>query len=150
MSCHGADEPRTRLRSVVWRVTVVTAVAAALLSPATHVQRAVESGRDVWGDALLRAPRGPTYDGARRYLPPLRLARGPHRTQLTTSGVYYLALGDPGRPEQIALHVADGSQIIARRAGGPSLTVSVNGRRFDSQRARLYDSFYPILQTVFD
>src|SRR5688572_31707843 len=55
------------------------------------VMRALAAKRDVWGEALLRAPGGPTYERARRYLHPLLHARARGKTALTESGVYYLA-----------------------------------------------------------
>ena len=123
-------------------------------NPAPASTRALASGHDLWGEALLRSRAGPTYDAARRYLRPLLLARGPHGTSLTASGVYYLALGAPARPGRIALHVADGSEIIVGHAGGPSMTISVGGERYGSCLARLsgprlYGRFYPILETAY-
>ncbi len=127
---------------------------------AARVERALEARRDVWGDRLLRAPGGPTYRAASRFLQPLLLARGPHGTPLTQSGVYYLPFGQPagaGGGGAVALHVADGSQILARRRGGPSLTVWVGatGReRFGACRSRLAQprlrgGFLPVLETTY-
>ena len=42
-----------------------------------RIDQALRAGRDLWGEALLAAPDGPTYDGVRRYLPPLLLADAP-------------------------------------------------------------------------
>jgi hypothetical protein len=114
---------------------------------AARVQQVVGSGRDVWGDALLRSRSGPTYEAARRYLRPLLLARGRHGTRLTASGVYYLAFAG-------ALHVADGSEIVAGHVGGKSMTISVDGERYGSCLARLtgprlYRGFYPVLETGY-
>jgi hypothetical protein len=121
--------------------------------------RAIASGRDVWGTQLLHARGGPTYAGARKFLPPLTRAVQWQGRPLTTSGSYYLALAFPftsyGSP-MYALHVADGSEIITRRVGGPSLGIDVgNGKeRFGScssrlQPARLADGYLPILQTSY-
>ena len=96
--------------------------------PARAIEAALRSGRDVWGEQLLRRPAGPTYAAARQYLAPLLLARAAGRTPLTESGVHYLPFGTPSGARgatQVALHVADGSEIVARRAGGRSLTVGV-------------------------
>ena len=93
------------------------------------VTRALASGRDLWGDALLRAPGGPTFLGASGHLAPILYARSAKGRPLTRSGVYYLPFADPGGPlgaGSVALHVADGSEIISERAGGPALRV---GRR---------------------
>jgi len=120
----------------------------------------LRSGRDVWGDRLLAARGGPTYAAARRFLPPLLYARGPRGRPLTASGVYYLPFGQPAGPQgtsAIALHVADGSQIVWRRAGGRTLTVFVGargGERYGSCLARLRPAtlaggWLPILETGY-
>ncbi len=124
------------------------------------MRAALASGRDVWGETLLASPSGPTLAGARRYLTPLLLARGPKKTQLTESGVYYLPFAQPDGPRgagTVALHVADGSQVVAQRIGGRTLTVHVGsgGReRYGSclsrlTPARLGDGYLPILQTRY-
>src|SRR5207244_5152581 len=80
-------------------------------------------------------PAGPPAAAARRFLQPL-LSVG----RLTESGVYYLPFGQPrdanGRGPT-ALHVADGSEIVSDRAGGPSLGVDVDAERYGSCLARL-------------
>ena len=121
---------------------------------------ALGRGEDVWGDALLRAPGGPTYEGARRYLTPLLLARGPGKRPLTLSGVYYVPFAMPLGADgagSVALHVADGSQILADRVGGQSLTVGVGARgaeRYGTCLSRLatpalYGGYLPVLQTRY-
>src|SRR4051812_21919404 len=50
-----------------------------------RVDRALRARQDVWGNALLRAPSGPTYAAARRYLRPLLLARTAGQRPLTAS-----------------------------------------------------------------
>src|SRR4051794_9678231 len=120
---------------------------------------ALRAHTDVWGNRLLSAPGGPTYAGAARYLKPLLLARGPKGAPLTVSGVYYLPFGQPDGARgagSVALHVADGSQILADRVGGRSLNVWVgDGReRYGSCLARLggpalADGYLPILQTRY-
>lgn len=114
---------------------------------AARVLHALRSGQDVWGNALLATRDGPTYEGASRYLEPLLFAGARGQTKLTASGVYYLPFG-------ARLHVADGSQVIARRVGGRTLTVLVDGERYGSclgrlGRARLADGWLPILQTTY-
>src|SRR4051812_8805930 len=120
---------------------------------------ALRAHTDVWGNRLLSAPGGPTYAGAARYLKPLLLARGPKGAPLTVSGVYYLPFGQPDGARgagSVALHVADGSQILAERVGGRSVTVWVgDGReRYGSCLTRLgppalADGYLPILQTRY-
>ncbi len=119
--------------------------------------RALAAKRDVWGDALLARPGGPTYESARRYLKPLLLARARGKTALTESGVYYLPFALPTGTRgagAVALHVADGSQIVADRIGGPALTLAVGGERYGSclarlEPARLADGWLPVLQTRY-
>ena len=125
-----------------------------------RVESALRAGQDVWGEALLRAPDGPTYAGARRYLPPLLYARAPGKRPLTASGVYYLPFAQPLGVQgagTVALHVADGSQVISNRVGGRSLTVFVgpDGReRYGSCLARLRPAqlaggYLPVLETSY-
>jgi hypothetical protein len=132
---------------------------AASSAYASSVQRAVASGRDLWGGELLRAPGGPTYTAARRYLTPLTQAVEWHGRPLTRSGSYYLPFSYPFTSygsTVFALHVADGSEIITRHVHGPSLAVYVgNGKeRYGSCTARLraahlVDAYLPILQTSY-
>src|SRR5262245_16521363 len=115
---------------------------------------ALRSGRDVWGERLVAAPGGPTYAAASRYLGPLFLARSAGRRPLTGSGAYYLPFGQPDGSGQLALHLADGGQIVSRRVGGPSVTLSVGGERYGSCRSRLgeprlADGWLPILRTSY-
>jgi hypothetical protein len=127
---------------------------------AARVDRALRAGRDVWGEALLASPEGPTYDGARTHLNPLLFAAAPRRQRLTASGVYYLPfaqrLGVEGAGS-VALHVADGSQIVSERVGGRALTVGVGDRgleRYGSCLARLdtprlFGGYLPVLETRY-
>jgi hypothetical protein len=128
---------------------------------AASVEQAAAAGRDIWGGDLLRDPGGPTYERARRYLSPLTRALQWGRRPLTASGSYYLPLSYPftsyGSP-MYALHVADGSEIITRRIGGPSLQIYVGGagkERYGSctarlRPARLAQGHLPILQTAYE
>src|SRR6266702_3048662 len=103
-------------------------VPAVGLAYAQRVDRVLASGRDVWGDRLLARKDGPTYAAASHFLPPLLYAAGRGGTRLTRSGVYYLPFTLPlsvGGARGFGLHVADGSEIIVRRVGGPSLTMYV-------------------------
>jgi len=125
-----------------------------------RVTAALGSGRDVWGERLLSAPGGPTYAAAGRYLKPLLLALGAGGRRLTSTGVYYLPFGLPGGAggtASVALHVADGSEIISRRIGGPTLELDVGGggrELYGSCLARLTDvslaeGYLPILETRY-
>ena len=126
----------------------------------TRVLDALRSGRDVWGDELVAARNGPSFEGVRRYLQPLLLARGPRKQALTTSGVHYLPLALPlgaDGADSVALHVADGSEIVSQRVGGRSVTVAVGeggGERYGACLARLATprllaGYLPILETTY-
>jgi hypothetical protein len=142
-------------------VTAGCAPPAAEGVSAGAIDAALRAGRDVWGERLLAAPGGPTLAGARQYLGPLVLARAAGRSSLTTSGVAYLPFGVPvgvrGAANGVALHLTDGSEILARRVGGPSLRVSVGangGEAYGSCRRRLAgaelaDGWLPILETSY-
>lgn len=132
------------------------------LSPSyvSRVDRALRAGEDVWGNELLAAPGGPTYERVRNLLKPLLLAGAAKQTPLTDSGVHYLAFTQPSGVRgagAVALHVADGSQIVSRRIGGDSLTVGVGSRgseRYGSCLARLAPpglsgGYLPILETRY-
>src|SRR5579862_5617169 len=126
---------------------------------ASSVSRAAASVRDLWGSQLLHARGGPTLPAARRFLTPLTGALQWQGRSLTASGSYYLALSFPFTPygsTVFALHVADGSEIITRRVGGPSLEIYVGSgkERYGScparlQPARLAEGHLPILQTSY-
>ncbi len=119
--------------------------------------------QDVWGNALLRSPDGPTYEGVRSYLHPLMLVGRPagiRPGRLTDSGVYYLPFGRPAGADgakAVQLHVADGSQIVSEMANGSrlSIDVGVRGReRYGSCLARLAaprlrGGYLPILETEY-
>jgi hypothetical protein len=134
----------------------------AALDPAyvSRVTRALRTPEDVWGNELLATPGGPTYAGVRKYLKPLLLARAAKGAPLTASGAHYVPFSGPVTSTgagSMALHVADGSQILSQRASGRSLTVTVGrhgGERFGSCRARvsvphLADGYLPILETNY-
>jgi hypothetical protein len=127
---------------------------------ATRIERALRAGQDLWGNALLAAPEGPTYDGVRRYLAPLLLARAAKGRRLTQSGFHYVAFGQPHGARGagiVALHVADGGQILSDRVDGRGLTIAVgaDGReRYGACLARLatprlFAGYLPILETHY-
>jgi hypothetical protein len=125
-----------------------------------RVMRALRARRDIWGEQMLGAPQGPTYAAASRFLHPLLLARAPGKRPLTESGVHYAAFGWPSGSRgtsSVALHVADGGQIVARRVGGRHLDVFAGRRgreRYGSCLGRLggprlADGWLPILRTAY-
>lgn len=141
------------------RPSATCAPRAATAAYTSFVRQAVSSGRDVWGSQLLRAPGGPTYAAARRFLTPLTQGLQWQGRPLTTSGSYYLPLSFPFTPygsTVFALHVADGSEIVTRRVGGPSLSVYVgSGSELYGScagrlpAARLAEGYLPVLQTSY-
>jgi hypothetical protein len=93
-----------------------------------RVRNALGSNRDAWGKELLATRTGPTYERAHSYLRPLFLARAKNGRPLTDSGVYYLPFSEPESSRgatTVALHVADGSQIISRRVHRRRMTIAV-------------------------
>lgn len=125
-----------------------------------RVERALRTHHDVWGNALLNAPDGPSYEAARRLLPPLLYARAPGKRALTESGVYYVPFGQPLGARgagSVALHVADGSQVIAERVGGRRLTILVGAKGRERYgacvrrlgQARLAAGYQPIMTTTY-
>jgi hypothetical protein len=89
------------------------------------------------------------------------LARAAGKTSLTPSGVHYVPFAQPvegGRGAgSAALHLADGSRIVAERVGGRALTVGVGvggGEPYGSclrrlGAPRLADGHLPILRTAY-
>ena len=128
-----------------------------------RVEQALAAGTDVWGEALLAARGGPTFAGARRYLTPLLLAGhvpGRRSVPLTDSGVYYLPFAEPegfAGSSQVALHLADGSEIVSGSVDGPRLRIDVGpggSERYGSCLARLGTpglarGYLPLLETSY-
>jgi hypothetical protein len=126
---------------------------------AGSVRRALLAKQDVWGNALIARPNGPTYGAVRRLLKPLLFARS-KTASLTASGVYYLPFAQPlgvKGAHMVALHVADGSEILSQTAKGPSVKVFVGAdghERYGSCLSRiraptLAEGFLPILETRY-
>ena len=92
-------------------------------------------------------------------MPSLFYARGRRGRSVTRSGAYYLAFAMPRSlygEKAFALHVADGSEIITRRAGGRNLQIQVGGARelyggclARLSPARLAAGYLPILRTGY-
>ncbi len=125
-----------------------------------RVANALRARRDLWGDRLLASRAGPTYEAVERYLPPLLLARAARGKPLTDSGVHYVPFTQPLGARgaiSVALHVADGSQIVSERTHGRRLTIAVGHRgseRYSSCLKRLAppvlaDGYLPILETSY-
>src|SRR3954466_6050208 len=123
------------------------------------IKRALSAKQDVWGNALIARRNGPSYLAVRRLMKPLLFARS-RGGSLTDSGVYYLPFAQPLGERgalTIALHVADGSEILSRTAKGPTLKVFVGqyGReRYGSclprlPTATLADGYLPIMETRY-
>ncbi len=123
------------------------------------VKRALKSGKDLWGNELLRSRTGPSYAGAARHLRPLLFAARAKHGYLTGSGIYYIPFGWPTQfgAHNVALHVADGSGVFANRIRGRKLTITVGrtGREGHGSclsrlsTPRLARGYLPILQTHY-
>ncbi|MCD4826054.1 MAG: hypothetical protein K8S55_15800, partial [Phycisphaerae bacterium] len=108
---------------------------------------------DVWGDALIARPEGPTYKNIVNYIRPIMFC-GDYVTQ---TGVYYLVFGKPAGTTgggDSALHVADGSEIITRRFKTGRRTTFYVGKEGDElfgsnieqlKEPKLYNNYQPIL-----
>jgi hypothetical protein len=127
---------------------------------AKRVRDVVASPRDVWGEQILRSADGPTYESVQNRLAPILFATRERHKPLTPSGVYAVPLAYPqgeGVPLAVALHAADGSQIISRHATGPSVEIDVGagaGERYGSCVGRLVpatlaDGWLPIVDTSY-
>jgi hypothetical protein len=125
-----------------------------------RVDSALRARQDVWGNELLASKSGPTYEGAMRYLNPLLRAKAAQGKSLTGSGAYYVPFSGPVGVDgsgSMALHVADGSQIVAQRSAGRTLTVRVGsaGRELYGSclarlaTPRLAGGYLPILETRY-
>ena len=127
-----------------------------------NVEQALASGQDLMGNAALAAPGGPTYAAVKDDLKPLMYAFAPAAggSYLDDSGVYYIPFGQPtGLDDRgsIALHVADGSQIISDKAGNRSLRIFVGtdgAERYgecinDLAEPALHDGYLPVLDTKY-
>ncbi len=127
-----------------------------------NVEQALNSGTDLMGKAALAAPGGPSYDNVKNDLTPLMYSLAPAASgsYLTDSGVYYLPFGQPvgpADPGSVALHVADGSQIISTKSGNRSMRVFIGtsgAERYgeclaDLATPRLRNGYLPVLDTTY-
>lgn len=124
------------------------------------VKTALDSKSDFWGAQLLARPEGPTYENIKDFLKPLMYAVQPVASgPQTLTGVYYLPFGVPeglsGRGV-IALHVADGSQIMTDRFNyrNSQFFVGDGTDRFGGDIARLqvpslYRGYLPVLEVAY-
>jgi hypothetical protein len=124
------------------------------------VETALDAKTDLWGSELLSRPEGPTYENIKDFLKPLMYAlqaatEGPQ----TPTGVHYLPLGMPsglsGRGA-VALHVADGSQIMTNRWNDRNTQIFVGDgtERFGQNIAAvegpgLYRGYLPVLEVGY-
>jgi hypothetical protein len=84
---------------------VVLALLVPQLASAQTVDEVLKSKIDLWGEAALKQPDGPTYEYFENKLPPFRYVEAPFR-------VYPIVLGAPAAPKKVRL-LGDGSQINA-------------------------------------
>src|SRR5205085_1405927 len=127
---------------------------------AGRVAAAIRSGKDVWGNRLLAAPEGPSYDDARAMLPPLLYAvqRKRQRTTLPAARSAPLAYPTGGRsPKTSALAAAAGTEIIPPHVTGYHVRTEVGAtgpKRYGSclartQTATRADGYLPIIDTSY-
>jgi hypothetical protein len=90
------------------RPFAMLAILLAALAPqasAQTVDEVLKSKIDLWGEAALKQPDGPTYEFFENKLAPFRYVEAPFR-------VYPIVLGAPAAPKKVRL-LGDGSQINA-------------------------------------
>lgn len=146
-------------------IVATAAMLAAIASPAavsaqsmstnrTTLQKAIAARRDVYGEAAMRQPNGPSYEFFADLIPPIRYAR------LAGFEHYPLVLGMSGGAFKARL-VSNGSAINARGKApewldtGSPVTFSMgNGAVFGADLAQLDGPRYslgylPIVETVY-
>jgi hypothetical protein len=124
------------------------------------VEAALDSKPDLWGNRLLARPEGPTFENIKDLLKPLMYAVQPATEgPQTPTGVHYLPFGVPsglsGRGS-VALHVADGSQIMTNRWNNRNTQIFVGDgtERFGATIGRLdgpglYRGYLPVLEVGY-
>lgn len=128
----------------------------------SRVVDALNTPQDVYGQQILARPEGPTYDNVKDFFTPIMYAVAPAAQGgfLTDTRVYYIPFGQPKNlttPGDVALTVADGSQIISNRAGSLSTRIFVGSagqEQFGSNLANLstpelYKGYLPVLQLQY-
>src|SRR5215212_8276017 len=73
---------------------------------APTLEQVTESSRDLWGEAAIKQPGGPSYEFFRDLVPPLRYVDARFR-------YYPIVLSAPSNPTKARL-VSDGSSVNAR------------------------------------
>ncbi|SDO38463.1 hypothetical protein SAMN04487897_11339 [Paenibacillus sp. yr247] len=127
-----------------------------------RVVEALTTSQDVYGQQILAKPEGPTYDNVKDFFTPIMYAIAPAAQGgfLTDTGVYYIPFGQPQQLTargDLALTVADGSQIISNKADNLSTRIFVGAggqEQFGSCLANLstpalYKGYLPILQLQY-
>ncbi len=107
---------------------ICIAILFASVARSQTIEEAIHAKTDVWGEAALNRPEGPTYDYFANLLPPLRYVEAPFR-------VYPIVLSAPGAAKKARL-LSDGSAInaLARQPnwvgeGGTPVTFRVGKER---------------------
>jgi len=128
----------------------------------TSVTEAIYAPQDIWGQQVLSKSEGPTYNNVKDYLSPIMYAIAPAASGgfLSDTGVYYIPFGQPQQPTSpgdLALTVADGSQIISNKVGSLSTRIFVGAggqEQFGScltnlSTPELYKGYLPILELQY-
>ena len=119
---------------------------------AQSVDEVLKSKTDLWAEAALKQPGGPTYEFFEKLLPPLRYVEAPFR-------VYPIVLSASAAPKKVRL-LGDGSQInaLARQVNwageeGTPVTFRVGAKRETFGRSaknligpKLAGGYLPIVQ----
>src|SRR5579871_4269453 len=71
MSTHHARRAHLMWKTAVWLVLFLS-VPCAVRAAQPPLEQVMESGKDVWGEAAMHEPNGPSYDFFAPLLPPPR------------------------------------------------------------------------------
>lgn len=124
-----------------------------------RICKALDTPEDHWGQEILERPEGPTYENMKDLISPIMYGvnMAVNGSFLTDTGVYYIPFGQPEtltKLGDVALTVADGSQIISNRVNTLSTRIFVGAKgeeQFGSCLANLstpvlYRKYLPILE----
>src|SRR4051812_3782026 len=97
---------RMSIRRLIASVIVLATAGFARGEPAATTQEVIDSKLDLWGEAALHQPGGPSYEFFEKLLPPIRYVDADFRH-------YPIVLSAPGATVKARL-ISNGSAINAR------------------------------------